>query len=210
MPFSLRPLMFGLALFFVPQFLLSAGAQNLVVNRIPPSFSSLRQMNRNSRFIFDGTVLSVGRVVESGSDTVPTVQITFRVERAIRGTRNGQVLTIREWAGLWDSGDRYRAGERLLLFLYNPSKLGLTSPVGGPLGRFAVDSGGNVSLENGWLAALSPDEVSRQPLRGRALLDSRDFALAIERSATQRSATPRAATQRSATQRTAAPNVAAE
>lgn len=200
MPFSLRPLMFGLALFLVPQFLLSAGAQNLVVNRIPPSFSNLRQMNRNSGFIFDGTVLSVGRAVESGSDSVPTVQITFRVERAIRGTRSGQVLTIREWAGLWNSGERYRTGERLLLFLYNPSKLGLTSPVGGPLGRFVVNSGGNVSLDNGWLAALSLDPVPRRPLRGRALVNSRVFALAIERSAT-----PRAATQR-----TAAPRLAVE
>ena len=193
MPFSLRPLMLGLALFFVPQFLLSAGAQKLIVNRVPPSFSNLRQMNRNSGFIFDGTVLSVGRVAESGSDTVPTVQITFRVERAIRGTRSGQVLTIREWAGLWNSGERYRTGERLLLFLYNPSKLGLTSPVGGPLGRFAVDSGGNVSLENGWLTALSLDPVSQRPLRGEALVNSRAFALAIEHSATQSAATQRAA-----------------
>ena len=200
MPFSLRPLMLGLALFFVPQFLLCAGAQNLVVNRIPPSFSNLRQMNRNSGLIFDGTVLAVGRVTESGSDTVPTVQITFRVERAIRGTRNGQVLTVREWAGLWNSGERYRAGERLLLFLYNPSKLGLTSPVGGPLGRFAVDSGGNVSLENRWLAVLSLDSVSRRPLRGKALVNSRAFALAIEGSNA-----PRAASQRAAS-----PNVAAE
>jgi hypothetical protein len=205
MPFSLRPMMLGLALFFVPQFLLSAGGQNLVVNRIPPSFSNLRQMNRDSGFIFDGTVLSVGRVTESGSDTVPAVQITFRVERAIRGTRNGQVVTIREWAGLWNSGERYRTGERLLLFLYNPSKLGLTSPVGGPLGRFAVDSGGNVSLENGWLAALSLDPVSQRPLRGKGLVNSRAFALAVERSAILRSATPRAATQR-----TAAPNLAVE
>lgn len=198
-------MMLGLALFFVPQFLISAGAQNLVVNRIPPSFSNLRQMNRDSGFIFDGTVLSAGRVTESGSDTVPTVQITFRVERAIRGTRNGQALTIREWGGLWNSGERYRTGERLLLFLYNPSKLGLTSPVGGPLGRFVVDSGGNVSLENGWLAALSLDPVSQRPLRGRVLVNSRAFALAIERSAIQRSATPRAATQP-----TAAPNLAVE
>jgi hypothetical protein len=111
-------------------------------------------MNRNSGYVFDGTVLSVERLAEMGPDSVPTVQITFRVERAIPGTRRGQVLTIREWAGLWNSGERYRTGERLLLFLYSPSKLGLTSPVGGPLGRFDVDSRGNVVLENGRLAAL--------------------------------------------------------
>ncbi len=193
MPFSLRPLMFGLALFFVPQFLLSAVAQNPLVNRVLLSTANLRQVNKRSGYIFDGTVLSVERVAESGSDTVPTVQITFRVERAIRGTRKGQVLTIREWAGLWNSGERYRTGERLLLFLYSPSKLGLTSPVGGPLGRYAVDSGGNVSLENARPTALPLDPVSQSRLRGKTFVNSRALALAIERTATQRAAAPNAA-----------------
>ena len=195
MPFSLRPLMFGLALFFVPQFLLSAVAQNPLVNRVLLSTANLRQVNKRSGYIFDGTVLSVERVAESGSDTVPTVQITFRVERAIRGTRKGQVLTIREWAGLWNSGERYRTGERLLLFLYSPSKLGLTSPVGGPLGRYAVDSGGNVSLENARPTALPLDPVSQSRLRGKTFVNSRALALAIERTATQRAAAPNAATE---------------
>ena len=65
----------------------------------------------------------------------------------MRGTRAGEILSIREWAGLWNSGDRYRPGERFLLFLYSPSRLGLTSPVGGQSGRFAVDSGGSVILD---------------------------------------------------------------
>ena len=130
------------------------------------------------------------------------MQITFRVEQAIRGVRNGQVLAIREWAGLWNSGDRYRPGERLLLFLYKPSKFGLTSPVGGPMGRFPVDSGGNVILENGWLSALSLDSASQRPLRGRILVNSRAFALAIERRPPSNQAAPRAATQP-----TAAPNL---
>jgi hypothetical protein len=33
MPFSFRPLVLGLALFFVPQLLLSAAAQSLIANR---------------------------------------------------------------------------------------------------------------------------------------------------------------------------------
>jgi hypothetical protein len=187
--------MFGLALFLVPQFLLSAVAQNPLANRVLPSAANSRQMNQHSGYIFDGTVLSVERVAESESDSVPTVQITFRVERAIRGTRRGQVLTIREWAGLWNSGERYRTGERLLLFLYNPSKLGLTSPVGGPLGRYAVDSGGNVSVDNGRLTALSLDPVSQSQLRGQTFTNSRALAVAIERTATQRAAAPNAATE---------------
>jgi len=74
------------------------------------------------------------------------VQVTFQVEQAIRGVRVGQTLSIREWTGLWSSGERYHLGERLMLFLYAPSKIGLTSPVGGPAGRFTVDKEGRVQL----------------------------------------------------------------
>ena len=198
MPFSFGPLVLGLALFFVPQLLLSAAAQSLIANRVLPSASNLRQMNRNSGYVFDGTVLSVERLAEIGPDSVPTVQITFRVERAIRGTRKGQVLAIREWAGLWNSGERYRTGERLLLFLYSPSKLGLTSPVGGPLGRFAVDSRGNVVLENGRLAALGI--ASQTQFGGKGGVSSRAVALAIERSAAQRPPVQRSAAAAAATE----------
>jgi hypothetical protein len=63
---------------------------------------------------------------------VTSVAITFQVEQAIRRTRVGQQLTIHEWAGPWTAGERYRVGERLMLFLHAPSKLGLTSPSAGP------------------------------------------------------------------------------
>jgi hypothetical protein len=100
------------------------------------------------------------------------------------------VLTIREWAGLWSSGDRYRKGERLLLFLYRPSKLGLTSLVGETLGRFPVDSAGNIILDNQKLAALStrpgsparPASPTRRPMKNR--VSSRTLALAFQRTAT--------------------------
>ena len=60
----------------------------------------------------------------------------------------GQQLTIHEWAGLWAVGERfYRVGERLMLFLHAPSKLGLTSPVGGAAGRFSVGQGGRILLD---------------------------------------------------------------
>jgi hypothetical protein len=49
-------------------------------------------------------------------------------------------------------GDRpshpiYRVGERLMLFLHAPSKLGLTSPVGGSAGRFAIDQVERILLD---------------------------------------------------------------
>jgi hypothetical protein len=171
-----RLLALGLALISLP-----AAGQNSSVKQSLPAISNLRLLNRSSGYIFDGTVLSVERIGQSETDTVQTVQISFRVEQAIRGTRIGQVLTIREWAGLWNSGERYRPGERLLLFLYTPSKLGLTSPVGGPSGRFAVDSRGNALLEDGRLPVLALDSVSRTQLRENKQVNARALALAIQR-----------------------------
>jgi hypothetical protein len=104
---------------------LPAAGQDSQDNQRLPAISSCAI--ENSGYIFDGTVLSVQSAPDDANG-LATVQITFRVEQAIRGTRAGQILTIREWAGLWNSGERYHAGERLLLFLYSPSSLGLTSP----------------------------------------------------------------------------------
>ena len=97
---------------------------------------------QSAGMIFSGTVLKVEHVRAAGFPGI--TQITFRVESAVRGARKGQSVTIREWAGLWNSGERYRIGERVLLFLYPRSKLGLTSPVGGPSGRYEVDQAGRV------------------------------------------------------------------
>ena len=160
---------------------LSAAGQDLHAQSSLSATSSLRLLARDAGYIFDGTVLSVLRVVQNEIGNVGTVEITFRVEQAMRGTRAGQVLTIREWAGLWESGERYRPGERLLLFLYSPSKLGLTSPVGGSSGRFAVDAKGNALIENGRLAELALDSASRTLLRSRKRVSARALALAIQR-----------------------------
>ncbi len=81
----------------------------------------------------------------------------------MRGVRTGQTLAIREWAGLWESGERYRRGERVLLFLYPPSKLGLTSPVAGPLGRFRIGPDGHIVVDPKriGLQAPHPDVAGR-------------------------------------------------
>ncbi|HZQ20113.1 MAG TPA: hypothetical protein VFA90_15450 [Terriglobales bacterium] len=100
----------------------------------------------NSQRIFAGTVLQVLHLNPSPASTLASTSIRFRVDEAIRGVRQGQIVEIREWAGLWQSGERYRPGERVLLFLYPPSKLGLTSPVGHRAGRFPLDKNGRVLL----------------------------------------------------------------
>ena len=108
-----------------------------------------RSLTLRSGYVFSGTVKSIERVAPRTKDSVAVMRITFHVDQGLRGTRSGQMLVIREWAGLWQGGDRYRPGERVMLFLYPPSKLGLTSPVGGALGRFPVDPKGQVIVESG-------------------------------------------------------------
>jgi hypothetical protein len=116
----------------------------------PPGIRILPQrhsLTLQSGYIFSGTVKAVERLAPRANGSVAVMRITFHVDRGLRGTRTGQTLVIREWAGLWQAGERYRPGERVMLFLYPPSKLGLTSPVGGKAGRFPVDSGGRVIIE---------------------------------------------------------------
>src|SRR5579872_5971207 len=110
----------------------------------PPQHAT--PLTPNAGYIFAGTVKSINRTAPK-KNTVGTVQINFHVDQGMRGVRTGQALTVREWAGLWSSGERYRVGERVLLFLYPPSKLGLTSPVQGALGRFNIGSDGRIGVD---------------------------------------------------------------
>jgi hypothetical protein len=125
--------------------------------------------------IFWGTVSRIERRPASRGKSVETVAITFHVENAIRGAIPGEYLTILQWVGLWSSGQRYRIGERVLLFLYPRSKLGLTSVVAGPMGRFEVDPGGRVLLTARHLSAFRVDAR----LGGKSRVCFSDFALAV-------------------------------
>jgi hypothetical protein len=129
---------------------------------------------RSSGYIFAGTVKSVARVAPKGNG-VATVLINFRVDQAMRGVRTGQTLAIREWAGLWESGERYRPGERVLLFLYPPSKLGLTSPVAGPMGRFRIGPDGRVIFDPGRIGVPARHPRIANRFQDRTWFSPRDF-----------------------------------
>jgi hypothetical protein len=110
------------------------------------------QMSRRAGIIFVGTVVSANppsAVVDQLSlvsatmpAMLPTIQVTFRVDRAIAGTEAGQVLTIHEWAGTSSTQRPMNTGQHVLLFLYAPSRLGFTSPVGGAAGEIFLDPTG--------------------------------------------------------------------
>ncbi|MFZ3264355.1 MAG: hypothetical protein WA172_10170 [Terriglobales bacterium] len=96
------------------------------------------------------------------ADAVPVIELTFRVERPIAGVEMGQVLTIHEWTGAWSLQRPMRRGQHILIFLYPPSRLGLTSPVGGWRGQIELDARG-LNLPEPGPAAL-PARNDRAPV----------------------------------------------
>jgi hypothetical protein len=141
------------ALAFLSSFVGAQQSDEVIAERVlGPQW---KQLSRRAGMIFAGTVLTAAaRTVTrltAATDridpgTTPAVQLSFRVDEAIAGVERGQVLTIHEWAGAWSMHRPMSKGQRFLIFLYPPSRLGLTSPVGGSLGQVALDSSGqNVS-----------------------------------------------------------------
>jgi len=144
---------------------------------VPPGTLGFSEIARPAGTIFSGTVIGVERRRATPGQSVETVAITFHIESALRGATPGENLTISQWIGLWTSGQRYRIGERVLLFLYPPSKLGLTSCVSAPLGRFAIDPRGRIILDAEQVSAFRKDPV----LGGKSRPTLSDFALAVRR-----------------------------
>jgi hypothetical protein len=139
---------------------------------------TLRNLTRQSGYIFAGRVTSIEYAAPQTPNQVATMRLTFHVEQAFRGTRAGTSFTVQEWVGLWNAGEGYRVGERVLLFLHPRSKLGLTSPVGGLQGRFRLDKDGRVLIGLERAALLEPDQTLRRH-KGRVPL--RDFRRAVRK-----------------------------
>lgn len=145
----LKLIVVALIFTLIPLPSLAEQPSRLQLPAIPPGTTypqHLFPLTLSAGYIFAGTVKSIARSAPKKNE-VATVQINFHVDQGMRGVRTGQVLTIREWAGLWASGERYRVGERVLLFLYPPSRLGLTSPVQGSMGRFGIGNDGRVGVD---------------------------------------------------------------
>lgn len=134
---------------------------------VAPQRPVFPELVRAAGIIFSGHVTSIGRVPSSNGQAPASTSVTFKVEHAMRGTSPGQSLTIHEWAGLWTSGERYRVGEHVLLFLYSPSKLGLTSPVAGAVGKFAMDSQGRITMNAQQAATVAADPLLSGRTAGR-------------------------------------------
>jgi hypothetical protein len=103
---------------------------------------ALHQMSDMAGIVFVGQVVAVRRTgSEDGASGV--VEVEFLIEQAVRGCTAGSTYVLREWAGLWSGGDqRYRVGQRLLMFLHEPGPGGVTSPVGGMAGAIPIRGAG--------------------------------------------------------------------
>ena len=121
-----------------------SGQQRTIASSTVPL--NLREVTAHAGTILVGRVVSIKPTPPGSTDQVGCVQITLQVEQGIRGARAGEHFSFREWVGLWSEADRYRVGQRMMLFLYTRSTLELTSPVGGPAGRFPIDTSGRVRL----------------------------------------------------------------
>ena len=124
-----------------------------------------KQLSRAAGMVFAGTVLGTEARPATNDQAIPTIEVKFRVDRAIAGVRKGEVLTIREWAGAWSRQRALRPGQRVLLFLYPPSRLGLTSPVGGPLGQIALNRKGETVVLPAYVPVVSPRSALPFPPR---------------------------------------------
>ena len=144
---------------------------------IGPNDVAFQKIVGAAGIIFSGHVTAIGHILVPSGQAPASTTLTFQVERAIRGAAPGQILTVHEWAGLWSSGERYRVGERVVLFLYPPGKLGLTSPVAGAMGRFAMDSQGRILMNGQHTATLGADPI----LGRRTVIPYSDFARAVRR-----------------------------
>ena len=166
--------------------------------------AALRGMSAQAAVMFVGTVTGVRRVGADGfSAAAGVVEISFAVERGMRGVADGDSYVVREWGGLWSATDkRYVVGSRLLMLLHAPGATGLSSPVGGMDGAIPVKGTSPlVAPENGAAAVDAPVVDLRwlaAKLARPVMYGTRAAAPGIERTragaATQQAATPHAGT----------------
>jgi hypothetical protein len=131
----------------------------------------LGSMSSRAAVVFVGQVVRIERPANGG-----VVEVAFRVDRAVLG-QVGSMYTLREWAGLWVAGQqRYRVGQRAMVFLHAANEAGFSSPVGGMEGVVPMVPMGEDAeplLDVRWLAARVVRSV------GEPIADAEGGAIAL-------------------------------
>ena len=138
--------------------------------------SVLLSLAERAQVIFAGRVVAVAR-----QDAAGYVDVRFHVDDAVRGCAGTSVYVLREWAGLWaGQAERYRVGDRRLMFLTGRGPSGMSGPVDGLDGAVPLISaaagpvmraGGQVAPDSGVPAEL---HVDMRWLRTRSLRGAGD------------------------------------
>ena len=156
-------------------------------NTVPESADALiEQMTLAAGVIFAGEVtavrLPVGFAGSEQDAAEGIVEIDLRVDQSLRGAAAGSIYTVREWAGLW-AGEmaRYKAGQRLLLFLYAPDTYGLSAPVHGAEGAIPLRGSGAAPGPDDASTAVSEWLVDLRWLQAQALRTRRYAMLPVRR-----------------------------
>jgi len=149
-----------------------------------------KQLSRRSEMIFTATVLAsntpavakqIPKLDPTAIDHIAPAQIEirFQVDEPIAGVQRGQIVTVHEWSGAASRHRPLAPGDRILLFLYPPSRLGLTSPVAGARGVVPLDSTGRTLSAN----ANFPDDRSppQSPRTGQSAAAHCGSVLQLER-----------------------------
>lgn len=133
-------------------------------------------------------IIVQGRVIEARYEGhpdyphVPTALVTLEVERVLRGPA-GKRFGFRQFLPPGEAmrGKRgYVVGQRLLLFLPEPSRYGLSSPIGREQGLFRIsrDAQGNELVENGYGNAGLFKNVEEDAARAGLTLSAEQLRLA--------------------------------
>jgi len=104
---------------------------------------NLADLSSNARQIIQGRVVSATVEPDPRYNHLQTLVLTLAVDDVLKG-QAPTTFTFREF--LWDIRDisdraGYHLGDEVLLFLNNPTPLGLVTPVGLQQGRFRVVKG---------------------------------------------------------------------
>jgi hypothetical protein len=178
---------------FLSNFATAQQSDQLIAERVlGPQW---KQLSRRAGMIFAGTVLTATTLAAATQTlttqtaapdrpvpaalpgTIPSVQLSFRVDLPIAGVEQGQILTIHEWAGAWSMHRPMSSGQHILIFLYPLSRLGFTSPVGGSLGQVALDESGKSVSKSGQRPLAPTGPRNESPPQPRVPVDTHSVSV---------------------------------
>ncbi len=111
--------------------------KHFVFDTIPLNLAEIVDASKEGK-IFSGKCIDVE---ELENDPVNAVKYTFKVTEGIKGVKNDEVITFKQWKPTV-RGAGYEVGKEYVLFLHPESDIGLTSPVGFEQGRFEIEKKG--------------------------------------------------------------------